>query len=69
MKYVTVQGDMWDSIAYKIYGDVNHTDVLISSNPQHRYIYVFSSGIELEVPDIEEKSTVSGLPPWKSANG
>lgn len=69
MKYVTVQGDMWDSIAYKIYGDASHVDVLINANPQHRYIYVFSAGIELEAPDIEEKVTANGLPPWKSANG
>lgn len=69
MRYMTVQGDMWDSIAYKVYGDTNHVDVLIGANPQYRYIYVFSAGLELEVPDIEEKTAASGLPPWKAANG
>lgn len=69
MKYITVQGDMWDGIAYKLYKDANRADVLIGANPKHRFIYVFSAGIELEIPDIEEKVTASGLPPWKSANG
>ena len=45
MKYVTVQGDMWDGISYKIYGDVKFTDVLIGANPQHRNVYVFSAGV------------------------
>ncbi|MBD5112689.1 MAG: phage tail protein [Ruminococcaceae bacterium] len=69
MKYTTIQGDMWDSIAYKLYGDVNRVDVLIAANPQHRKIYIFSAGIELEIPDIEENTTPSGLPPWKISDG
>ena len=60
---------MWDNIAYKLYGDVNLVDVLINANPQHRKVYVFSSGTELDVPDIEEKITSNGLPPWKDTSG
>lgn len=69
MIYKTVQGDMWDSIAYKLYGDVNRVDVLIAANPQYRKIYIFSAGIELEIPDIEENMTPNGLPPWKISDG
>lgn len=69
MIYTTVQGDMWDLIAEKVYGDTKYTDVLLSANPEHRMIYIFSAGIELEVPEVEEKSTADDLPPWKRAEG
>lgn len=69
MTYTTVQGDKWDSIAYKVYGDVKYTDVLISANPEHRKIYIFSSGITLNVPEIEERVSSDSLPPWKRVSG
>ena len=62
--YTTVQGDKWDSIAYKTLGDVNYTGELMSLNPQHLEHYVFPAGIELVLP--EKKVKVSNkLPPWK----
>ncbi len=69
MTYTTVQGDMWDSIAYKLYGDVNAVDALISANPEYRKVYIFSAGIVLNVPDIEEKTSSDTLPDWKNAEG
>ncbi len=60
---------MWDSIAYKLYGDVNAADALISANTQYRKVYVFSAGIALNVPDIEEKISSGSLPVWKNAEG
>nr|DAJ73150.1 MAG TPA: tail protein [Caudoviricetes sp.] len=67
--YTTQQGDMWDSISYKLYGDVKFTDVLINANPEFRYVYIFSEGVVLSVPDVEERITADDLPPWKRANG
>lgn len=69
MIYTTVQGDMWDSISQKLYGDVKYTDVLINVNPEHRYIYIFSAGIKLEIPEIEERISADSLPPWKRVSG
>lgn len=69
MTYTTVQGDMWDSIAHKLYGDANRMDALITANPELREIYIFSAGVELVVPDIETNINSSGLPPWKQASG
>lgn len=67
--YTTIQGDKWDSIAYKLYGDTKYTDVLISSNFQYRMIYIFSAGIVLNVPEVEERVSVDDLPPWKKVSG
>lgn len=62
--YTTVQGDMWDSIAYAQLGSVSHTDKLINANLQHREIFIFPAGIVLTLPDIKE-SVSSTMPPWK----
>lgn len=68
-KYTTVQGDMWDVIAYKQLGDTRYTDALLAANPQYRNIFIFSAGIELVLPDVEKKRTVADLPPWKRVSG
>lgn len=67
--YTTIQGDKWDSIAYKLYGDTKFTDVLISANFQYRMIYIFSAGIVLNIPEVEERVSVEDLPPWKRVSG
>ena len=69
MTYTTQQGDMWDSISHKLYGDVKFTDVLINANLEFRYVYIFSEGVVLSVPDVEERITADDLPQWKRANG
>ena len=37
--YTTVQGDMWDSIAYTQLGDEAYTDRLMNLNRQYRMFY------------------------------
>lgn len=62
--YTTISGDMWDGIAYKVYGDEAYTDKLMKLNPQYRNIVIFPAGVVLDLP--EESLTVSvSLPPWK----
>ena len=67
--YTTKQGDMWDGIAYALYGDVKYTDVLINANSEYRSVYIFSEGIVINVPEVEERITADDLPPWKRASG
>lgn len=62
--YTTVQGDMWDSIAYAQMGSVDHTDRLMNANLRYREIYIFPAGITLTIPEVPE-SAGSSLPPWK----
>ena len=67
--YTTVQGDMWDSIAYRQLGDTRHTDVLMRANMQHHKTIVFSAGVELVIPDVAQAPTANDLPPWKRVSG
>jgi len=65
--YSTIQGDMWDSIAYQQLGSVAYTDQLMQLNRQYRNIYIFPAGIVLRLPEIEQTARPSdNLPPWKS---
>jgi len=61
--YTTIQGDMWDLIAYKVYGRESCMKELLEANEEYRHIAIFPSGITLNLPDIEpQKSEI--LPPW-----
>lgn len=69
--YTTVQGDMWDSIAYRQLGSVAHTDLLMRQNLQYHDIYIFPAGIVLELPEVNAAtdSAEDTLPPWKQVAG
>lgn len=38
--YTTVQGDMWDSIAYKVYGKEYGMDALLKANEPYRDVAI-----------------------------
>lgn len=64
--YTTVQGDMWDSIAYSQLGSTGHTDRLMNANLRYREVYIFPAGIVLTLPEIKHEPSET-LPPWKRA--
>lgn len=66
--YTTVQGDMWDSVAFRQLGSVNHTDKLIRQNQKYVSYHTFPAGVILTLPDIDEEIS-DALPPWKKVVG
>lgn len=62
--YTTVQGDTFDMLAYRAYGDEFKAHYIIQANPDCANVLVFNAGIILTVPIIS-KSAASSLPPWK----
>jgi len=65
--YITTQGDRWDTIAYKLYGDPYAYDALLLYNPQYADITVFPAGIRLAVPEIEYEEDINEVaPPWQT---
>lgn len=62
--YTTVQGDMWDSIAYKVYGKEHSMDALLKANEAYKDVAVFPQGIKITCPDVNA-GTSDVLPPWR----
>mgnify|MGYP001036940113 FL=1 len=62
--YTTVQGDMWDSIAYQFYGDVKYIGLLLQSNTDLLEIYVFSAGTKVYIPKLPEEDETD-VPEWR----
>ncbi len=62
--YTTRQGDMWDMIAWRVYGNEMMADVLMKANPAHLGTLVFSGGVELKCPEVNASNSIS-LPAWR----
>lgn len=69
MIYKTVQGDMFDGIAFKTLGDEKYKDIIMRANPEHIGTYIFRGGVELTIPDVDTITSEDDLPPWKQVNG
>lgn len=63
--YTTIQGDMWDYIAYKVYGNEKYIKLLMNANQEYRDYAVFPQGIRLVCPDIPVEDGPTYLPPWR----
>jgi len=65
-RYTTVQGDRWDTVAFKAYGDATLYSEIVEANPTVPKDAVIPSGIVLNIPIRENSvSKKSVLPPWK----
>lgn len=67
----TRQGDTWDILAWRVYGNELFMDVLIKANFKHRKTAIFSAGVVLEAPDIDTTSAEynRNLPSWAIPEG
>lgn len=64
-KYITIQGDTWDMISYKVFGSEMHMDKLIKANNRYMHIYEFSAGVVLDIPEIENETVSDSAVPWR----
>lgn len=62
--YTTRDGDQWDIIAKRVYGNELHADWLMENNGRYIGIYEFDAGTVLSVPPLPE-SKAAELPPWR----
>lgn len=64
--YSTIQGDMWDTIAFRLWGNEKLFHYLLAANPAHRNVVIFPSGVTLAVPALTTELTRKAAdPPWK----
>lgn len=68
-RYITVQGQTWDQIAYELYGNEYMCDKLMDLNRDKLDYLVFPAGIELVAPDKELviiETVPSDYPAWRA---
>jgi phage tail protein X len=64
-KYQTKMGEMWDSIAYKLYGDEKKATDIIAVNPRLADYISFTGKEVINLPDNVETIDTSTLAPWR----
>jgi hypothetical protein len=62
--YITLQGDAWDAIACRLWGEERFFMDLVRANPEYPDILLFPAGVELRVPPTPERVIQTELPPW-----
>ena len=55
--YKTIQGDTWDGIAVKVYGDEKYMNELLEANQAYREIIIFPANVSLSLPNIQTQTT------------
>jgi len=65
--YTTKSGDVWDEIAYEVYGDEMAATYLMQNNIKLLDIFVFDSGVVLNTPALPDTATEqTAMPAWRS---
>ncbi len=63
--YTTKQGDTFDKIAYKIFGDHYLFGAIMEVNIELIDYVIFPAGINVNIPNIDIKNHIMDSPPWK----
>lgn len=63
-KYLTSQGETWESISMDFYGTPYKMAELIQCNPAYSNVLIFEDNVELSIPIIEVEVSTT-LAPWK----
>jgi hypothetical protein len=74
-EYSTNQGDIWDIIAIRIYGDERAMHWMQDANYEYRFVEIFPANVVLQVParvvvendlrPTQEIVDIQGLLPWR----
>lgn len=65
LEHITKDGERWDQLAWKYYGDALGYERIVASNPHVPLYPVLPSGLRMSIPVIERTELVLDLPPWK----
>ena len=67
IEHITQEGERWDTIAYRYYGDAALLSPLAEANEHLRLQPVLPGGLPVRVPILEDDNNLlpEELPPWK----
>lgn len=70
-QYITSEGERWDLIAQKAYGDPTQINIIIEANKGLKIGQTLPAGITINIPILEPSENQTDqvqtnlLPPWK----
>lgn len=66
IEYTTLEGDRWDLIAFRMYGDAYAYEPIVAANPHVPVRPSIAAGVKLLIP-VRAQSVVAdaSVPPWK----
>ncbi|OHX10253.1 hypothetical protein BI347_20870 [Chromobacterium sphagni] len=64
LTHVTTQGERWDQLASRYYGDPLAYERIITANPHIPLVTTLPSGLVLSIPVIEQADLAEELPLW-----
>jgi len=62
--HLTTQGETWDRIAHRYYGNAYRYRAIIAANPHVPITPSLPAGITLNIPVLAAQPDTSNLPPW-----
>ena len=62
---IALQGDTFDSLAYRLYGEERMSHYLREYNRGYSDVVMFDGGEELIVPLLTKTESTDTLPPWR----
>lgn len=60
-----IQGETFDMLAYRLYGEERMSYYIRIYNPRYADIVIFNGGEELKIPVVEEAESTDTLAPWR----
>lgn len=62
--HITTEGERWDQIAHRYYGDAMHYEPIIAANPNVPITPTLRGALRLAIPVIERGDLYEDIPPW-----
>ncbi|MBK5145933.1 tail protein X [Budviciaceae bacterium BWR-B9] len=63
--HITKDGERWDQLAHRYYGDSYLYPQIIAANPHVAITATFEAGLTIAIPLLDIQPTSAGTPPWK----
>ncbi|VYU52256.1 hypothetical protein [Metakosakonia massiliensis] len=64
LEHITTEGERWDNLAWRYYGDALAYERLIAANPHVAITAVLPSGVRLIIPVVRATQATTELAPW-----
>lgn len=66
LDHITTDGERWDSLAFKYYGNPLSYVGLVEANKSYAHLPNLMSGLRLRIPVLDRPATRrKSLPPWR----